>query len=174
MSVRTTAYWLWQQEMTMVQGASTKSMIESSCYPTFPALFTAETFSLQQQLAWQTERGQRIRTQNQQDRCPTFARVIQKQGTLVGEVIHIDDFGNIITNFRPKDIRLVKTEPVFKARIKNTELTLKLCKTYAEVSQHEPLALMGSHSLLEISMNQGNAAESLKTKEGDKIAIRLT
>jgi hypothetical protein len=33
---------------------------------------------------------------------------------------------------------------------------------------------MGSHSLLEISMNQGNAAESLKTKEGDKIAIRLT
>lgn len=106
--------------------------------------------------------------------APTFAQVIQKQGTLVGEVIHIDDFGNIITNFRPKDIRLVKTEPVFKARIKNTELTLKLCKTYAEVSQHEPLALMGSHSFLEISMNQGNAAESLKTKEGDKIAIRLT
>ena len=39
-------------------GASTKSVIASSCCPTFPALFTAETFSLQQRLAWQTEGGQ--------------------------------------------------------------------------------------------------------------------
>ena len=56
-------------------------------------------------------------------------------------------------------------------KLKNTKLKLRLCKVYAEVEAQQPLALIGSHNFLEISVNQGNAAEGFKTKAGDKVTL---
>jgi len=100
-----------------------------------------------------------------------FAKIIKKRDKLIGEVIHIDDFGNIITNFGEKELKLMKVRDIVNVELKNLKMKLKVCKTYAEVAPQKPLAIIGSHDFLEISVNQGNAADTFKIKTGDKITL---
>jgi hypothetical protein len=102
---------------------------------------------------------------------PEFAKILRRKDVLVGEVLHIDDFGNIITNFRETEISQMKSTTSINIKLKNTKLRLKLCKAYADVKPREPLAIIGSHNFLEISINQGNAAEKFKVKDGDKATL---
>ncbi len=102
---------------------------------------------------------------------PEFAKTIRRKDMLVGKVIHIDNFGNIITNLGEKELELMDVKDVVNIQVKNVRLKLKLCKAYAEAKLQEPLAIIGSHNFLEISINQGNAAEKFKTKNGDKVTL---
>lgn len=102
---------------------------------------------------------------------PKFAKITKKKNALTGEVIHIDGFGNIITNFKEKELESMSIKTTVNLKLKNTKLKLRLCKVYAEVEAQQPLALIGSHNFLEISVNQGNAAENFKTKAGDKVTL---
>jgi hypothetical protein len=102
---------------------------------------------------------------------PEFARVAERKNMLVGEVLHVDNFGNIITNFGESELDQISTKTAVKLKLKNVMLRLKLCKAYADVNPHEPLAIVGSHDFLEISINQGNAAEVFKVHDGDKVIL---
>jgi len=102
---------------------------------------------------------------------PKFAKITKTKTTLTGEIIHIDGFGNIITNLREKDLELIGTKKTVNLEIKDTRLKLELCKAYSEVKARQPLAIIGSHNFLEISINQGNAAEGFKTRVGDKVRL---
>ena len=95
----------------------------------------------------------------------------KRKNTLTGEVIHMDCFGNIVTNFKEKELESTSTKTTVNLKLKNTKLKLKFCKAYAEVEAQQPLAIIGSHNFLEISINQGNAAGFFKTKVGDKVTI---
>jgi S-adenosylmethionine hydrolase len=102
---------------------------------------------------------------------PKFAKFVRRKDMLVGEAMHIDGFGNIITNFGEKELDLMKIKTIVNVKVKNVRQKLKLCKAYAEVERQQPLALIGSHNFLEISINQGNAAEVFKIKSGDKVTL---
>ena len=102
---------------------------------------------------------------------PMFARATRKKCTLEGEVIHVDDFGNVITNLAEKEFEKMKTKRVINIRIKNTRLKLNLCRAYGQVKEREPLAIIGSHGFLEISTNRANASKILKVNIGDKITL---
>lgn len=102
---------------------------------------------------------------------PEFAKLVKRKGAVVGEVLHVDSFGNIITNFGEKELKLMGVSDTVNVKIESKLLELKLCKAYAEVQLKKPLAIIGSHNFLEISINQGNAAEKFKVKIGDKIAL---
>jgi hypothetical protein len=102
---------------------------------------------------------------------PEFAKIIKRKDMLVGEIIHIDDFGNIITNFGEKELELMNARAMVNVKLKAVKQKLKLCKAYAKVEPHKPLATIGSHNFLEISINQGNAAKTFKAKIGDKIIV---
>jgi S-adenosylmethionine hydrolase len=104
---------------------------------------------------------------------PEFAKITRRKDALVGEVLHVDNFGNIITNIGEKEMALVR-KGVVNVELSNQKLKLKLCKAYGEAPPREPLALIGSHNYLEVAINQGNAAAELKTKPGDKIKVSLT
>jgi len=96
-----------------------------------------------------------------------FAKHISdKQQDFKANIISIDRFGNIITNFS-----MFEYEAQSKKQIKNigiNDLTLNSIKrTYSDVKNGELLALWGSAGFLEISINKGNAAEHLKCKVGD-------
>jgi hypothetical protein len=86
-------------------------------------------------------------------------------------VLHIDGFGNIITNIGKKELDQMNLKEVVNVKFKSTKLRLKLCRAYAEVSKREALAIVGSHNFLEMSVNQGNAARKFKVKAGDKITL---
>lgn len=103
---------------------------------------------------------------------PEFAKVVRKQSSLIGEVLHIDGFGNIVTNFSKEDFEKLGVKEVVEVRLKNVDLRLKLCEAYSEAELQKPLAIIGSHNFLEISINQGNAAKTFRAEIGDKIVLR--
>ena len=103
---------------------------------------------------------------------PEFTVVKRSKDALVGEVLHVDDFGNIITNIHAKDvIARARREGLVQAELPNTTVQMRLSRTYADAKPQEPLALIGSHNYLEVALNQGNAAAKFSVKVGDKITI---
>jgi S-adenosylmethionine hydrolase len=102
-----------------------------------------------------------------------FAKVTRKNGVLVGEVLHVDGFGNIITNINQREVTQNRVKGQVNMELTGNKLKLQFCEAYGETKPHEPLTLIGSHGFLEISINQGNAAEKFKTKAGDKIKLLL-
>jgi hypothetical protein len=102
---------------------------------------------------------------------PEFAKVVRKNTELVGEVIHVDDFGNIITNVAEKDLGPMETIKGVKVKVNNTWFKMRFCMAYGEVEAQEPVALIGSHNFLELSINQGNASRVFNLKNGDKVVV---
>ena len=101
---------------------------------------------------------------------PEFVSVKRANRSLIGEVMLIDGFGNIITNINETDIVQNNAEKV-DVDLPVISLKLTLGKTYAETKPKEPIALIGSHGFVEIALNQGNAAEKFHAKAGDKIVV---
>jgi S-adenosylmethionine hydrolase len=97
-----------------------------------------------------------------------FPSVERRNSSLIGEVWHIDDFGNIITNISQKDL---PQNQAVNIKLLGGILNISLGKTYSQAKPHEPLALIGSYGFLEIALNQGNAAEKFQAKAGDKIEV---
>lgn len=102
---------------------------------------------------------------------PSFAKVVKKRNMLVSEVLHVDEFGNIVTNIQKRELGKISVKEILCIKLKSIKLKLSLCRAYAEVERQKPLAIIGSHGFLEVSMNEGNAAEVFKIRSGDKITL---
>ncbi len=89
---------------------------------------------------------------------------IEPDGAIIGQVIHIDHFGNLITNIKSND--LPQTD--FVIELKNSVIS-RLISSYAEGD--ELLALIGSNDHLEIGVKNGNAAAILGAEYGDRVNI---
>ena len=90
---------------------------------------------------------------------------------IAGTVVHIDRFGNLITNIPASRLTpLMDAEPG-KTRITFRDRGLLLVKTFAEAPPHEPCALIGSTSHLEIFVRNENAQEILKAEIGEKVYV---
>jgi S-adenosylmethionine hydrolase len=104
---------------------------------------------------------------------PAFAKVVEKDGVLVGEVLYVDGFGNVITNINAETLTRLGVRDWLSVTLSGCKLRLRFCKAYGETPPQEPLALIGSHSYLEISVNQGSAAERFGSKTGDKVVVEV-
>lgn len=93
---------------------------------------------------------------------------------IVGKIIYIDSFGNIVTNI---DGEVLKKHFDFNKKIgiyvKRKRKEIFFVKSYGFVEKGEFLGTIGSSNLFEISINQGNAREKLGVKTGDEIKILL-
>jgi S-adenosylmethionine hydrolase len=106
--------------------------------------------------------------------------VTDTDSSINGKVLHIDDFGNIITNI-PKDIIdknfSLGDELVLKFRDGESKgyrdiIKLPFQKTYTDVPKGELLSLISSSDFFEVSGNQINANDKLKLKISDEIHIQ--
>jgi S-adenosylmethionine hydrolase len=104
---------------------------------------------------------------------PAFAKVAVGKGMVVGAVLHVDDFGNVITNLSPREITHLDSDGEITAELLDCKVKLRFAKTYAEAQPNEALALIGSHGYVELAVNQGNAAETFHAKAGDKVKLAL-
>ncbi|HET9982309.1 MAG TPA: SAM-dependent chlorinase/fluorinase [Longimicrobiales bacterium] len=85
--------------------------------------------------------------------------------TIRGEVVHVDRFGNLITN-------VTEDWASFGAvRVAGVDLG-RPRRTYADAEPGELLALMGSAGFLEVSVRDGSAAEQLGVGRGAPVEIR--
>jgi S-adenosylmethionine hydrolase len=97
-------------------------------------------------------------------------RPIVKDGILSGEILHIDTFGNLVSNVGGERLlQFIRGHPfVIRAGRKGIR---ELKSGYWEGKKGEPIALIGSGGFLEISVREGNAQKILKVKKGDPITI---
>jgi len=86
-------------------------------------------------------------------------------GRMLGTVLRIDKFGNIITNLRLKDLG-----PEFSVRVAGVAVT-KLRRSFSEGGPGEFFAIEGSAGFIELALNQGSAAERLKVELGAEIEV---
>ena len=93
---------------------------------------------------------------------------ISSEGVILGEVITIDKFGNLVTNISGDRVSDFKHIEVKLGRT----VVQDLSRTYADKKKGSVVALIGSGGELEISVAQGNAAKKLKAKVGDVVRVR--
>jgi S-adenosylmethionine hydrolase len=90
---------------------------------------------------------------------------VTPEGRLRGEVIHVDRFGNLITNVPMGNIGGFRKVYVAGRRLASIQ------RTYSDVSAGCVLALVGSSGYLEVAVNVGNAAEKLGAGVGTPVEI---
>lgn len=106
---------------------------------------------------------------------PKFAKPRFIGNKLRGQVLYIDDFGNIITNISSRDLEKAgsdKGKSLF-ITLRDKVHLLRFLTAYGEVKPNMPLALIGSHGFLEIAINQGNASKRFEARTEDKVVVSL-
>ncbi len=113
-----------------------------------------------------------------------------ENGLLRGEVLHIDRFGNVITSIGRlswKDAHTLHLAPAFGAQTAPAlDFSAQRCAvrfrghtlqgvqpTYGAVPVGTLTALVGSSGMLELGINQGNAARALGAALGDEVTVAL-
>ncbi len=89
-----------------------------------------------------------------------------------GEVIHIDRFGNAVTNVAAEDLE--KMASLKKWVVSAGKSTVSIQRTYGVVAAGEALALAGSTGFIEIALNRASAASKLKLHPGTPVTFRLS
>ncbi len=93
-----------------------------------------------------------------------------EDGALRGEVIHVDSFGNLITNLRPADLERLGLEG--EATIEAAGRRIEgLSESYSEKKAGELLVIVGSLGYLEIAAGRGRASDSLGCGRGAEVII---
>lgn len=88
----------------------------------------------------------------------------EPDGSIIGQVIHIDGFGNLITNIKEADL------PPEKLVINiGNKLIYGLSPNYAQ--GEKLVALIGSSGYLEIAVREGNAANYLNAVIGSEVKV---
>ncbi len=82
----------------------------------------------------------------------------QNGGILSGQVIRVDNFGNMITNIRTQDIDQISGKSGIGIRVGGLEIN-GIHETYTDEKEGELMALIGSSEYLEIAINLGRACD---------------
>ena len=101
---------------------------------------------------------------------PSWAVVRIEDGRIVGEIAHIDRFGNLITNITKRQVEetgwtscLIRAGPTGNIR---------LCKTYGDSKTGELIALYGSSGTLELAVSDGSAQKQSRLTCGATVIVQ--
>ena len=86
-------------------------------------------------------------------------------GSLQGRVVHIDRFGNVVTDVRADDL----PQGAFTVELAGQQVPGPV-RTYAEATGLA--AIVGSSGYLEIALPNGSAAATLRVDTGDAVVVR--
>ena len=93
--------------------------------------------------------------------------------SIKGVVLHVDAFGNLMTNLTKEDVPdTAVTSGAIKLSVNGKEIR-KLARTFASEAPGEPVAVFGSSGFLEIAVNRGSAARTLDANRGAEVTLDL-
>lgn len=93
-------------------------------------------------------------------------------GSLRGEIIYIDQYGNLITNIRRDALERSLAAPPDKVEVRTKRRSVRgISRTYADRPEGELVALFGSSGYLEVAVNCGSAARVLGCEKGDTVTL---
>lgn len=94
--------------------------------------------------------------------------------TVVGQIIYLDHFGNIITNLPDMLLAPLLQDTVATPVIEVAAYRIRgLAASYGDVREGQALALIGSEKLLEIAVRNASAAQRMKVRIGDPVRITV-
>lgn len=105
-------------------------------------------------------------------RLPSLLPEEKKSGRLSGRIIHVDRFGNCITNFTRESIK--GRSPV-GLRVEKTTIS-DFRRFFGDddgSDVRKPFAIWGSSGFLEIAVRDGSAAQVLRLTCGDEVVLSL-
>ncbi len=96
-----------------------------------------------------------------------------EQTILVGEIVYVDRFGNLISNLTPAQLEEVhsitkRRQPFFRIGKRIIE---GLVNSYGEGMAEKPSALINSDGKLEIFLKEASAADLLQMGRGERIEV---
>lgn len=94
-------------------------------------------------------------------------RVQQRDRTVTGEIVHIDAFGNLITNLDAARWLSRRGSLRFHRR------HVPWVSSYSEGEPEQLIALVNALGLVELAIREGSAAWSVNAKRGDKVELLL-
>jgi S-adenosylmethionine hydrolase len=92
---------------------------------------------------------------------------------ITGSVVHVDHYGNLITNIPGKLVNYTGFVPGLPLRIKlgNQSVNATLATTYGDVATGQWLALISSDGAVEVARNLENAAKTIGASAGEKVTL---
>jgi S-adenosylmethionine hydrolase len=100
-----------------------------------------------------------------------FQKPSTKGEKLAGKIVHIDTFGNLVSNIGQKQFfEFVRGHSFAITAGRRVIHVLK--KGYWEGKRNELMALFGSGGFLEISVRESSAQKALKIKRGDRVVVQ--
>ncbi len=126
--------------------------------------------------AWLTAQQPFVSFGRSIDDCKTFtiSKPKWESMALVGEIVHVDRFGNLISNLTPdhvKEIRDVTKRPNPLIRIAGHTID-GLVRNYQEGDAQVPRALINSNGQIEIFLKEGNAAHVMNAGRGQRVDLQ--
>lgn len=94
-----------------------------------------------------------------------------RHGELVGRIIHVDHFGNCITNISSRHLHEAGLGAQLVVEIIDQRVA-GLHQTYATAPVGALTAMIGSSDRLELAVRNGNAAQTLGVGIGDTVRVR--
>jgi S-adenosylmethionine hydrolase len=98
-------------------------------------------------------------------RLPRARAIPEQDGSVAGEVVHIDRFGNLVTNIHASQL------PARPRITVGGTLIDRVSESYGESEVGGVLAIVGSTGKLEISINRGSAAKRLFVSRTDPVHV---
>ena len=92
-------------------------------------------------------------------------------GYLRGEVIHVDHYGNVISNITKELFDSIGQGRSCKIYFRKLEPIDQISQAYGDVPVGENVCLFNDSGLLEVAINMGNAAELYGLEKGSTIQI---
>jgi S-adenosyl-L-methionine hydrolase (adenosine-forming) len=89
----------------------------------------------------------------------------------IGQVLSVDRFGNVITNFPHADFGFIVSS-AFEIQAGRRRVN-SFYQTFGDAVAERPFAYFGSSGFLELGMNQDSAAVSLQLSPEDSLVLRL-
>jgi S-adenosylmethionine hydrolase len=107
-------------------------------------------------------------------RLPSLKPEISQSGVITGRVIHIDHFGNCVTNITQRELTKKMIKDGLRLKIQAQEV-VTLRRYFAEETRpREVFCVWGSAGFLEIAVKNQSAAKLLKVKRGDSVVVTRT
>lgn len=103
----------------------------------------------------------------------SFAKIVD--GTIVGQIDVVDEYGNVITNIRPGLFEKLGLQRGHTLEVEFSHQRSVLCKyvkAYGDAPVGYGVGLFGSGGVFEVAINQGNLAETLKLEGTEKCIVR--
>ena len=92
---------------------------------------------------------------------------------LLGEVLWIDGFGNLITSIPGALLAEVPPSAATAVDTPLRSVPAKIAQTFGDVAAGEAVVLVGSDGMVEVAVNQGRASARLRATVGTRIRIRM-